>query len=93
MIDIYNWSIKKAVFRHGKLYEPYLIGYVPSIPSLEIVRIRRFYVEERLIQCKDTGSRYILRGQSGLPYDAEAIWSNFKQFTRVIHDIDISHKY
>jgi len=93
MIDIYNWSIKKVVFRHGKRYEPYLIGYVPSIPALEIVRIQRFYVEERLIQCKDTGSLYILRGQSGLPDDAEAIWGNFKQFTRAIYDIDISYKY
>jgi hypothetical protein len=93
MVDIYCWSIKKVVFRHGKLYEPYLIGYVPTVPALEIVRIQRFYVEERLIQCKDTGSRYILRGYPGLPDDAEAIWSNFKQFTRVIYDIDISHKY
>jgi hypothetical protein len=93
MIDIYNWSIKKVVFRHGKQYEPYLIGYAPTIPALEIVCIRRFYVEERLIQCEDTRSLYILRGPSGLPDDAEAIWSNFKQFTRVIHDIDISYKY
>jgi hypothetical protein len=93
MTDIYYWSIKKVVFRHGKRYEPYLIGYVPSIPALEIVRIQRFYVEERLIQCKDTGSRYILRGPSGLPDDAEAIWSNFKQFARGIYVIDISNKY
>jgi len=81
------------VFRHCNFYESYLVGYAPDLDTFGIAEIQRFYIKERRIKGKDDGHVYILSGQAGLTHEAEKFWSETKQFTRIIFDLDISHKY
>ena len=93
MIDIYEWSIRRALFRHCNFYSSYLIGYAPSCHKLEIVSIKQFYLNERLIYGKNTDKIYSLCGNSGLTDEAEEIWCDFKKIGRIIYEIDITDKY
>ncbi|MDI1278533.1 hypothetical protein [Methylobacter sp.] len=91
--NIYEWSIRKVVFRHMKVYRTYLIGYVPSYNKLEITCVNRIYLEQRLISEEGTNSNYLLCGKSGLTDEAEDIWFYHKKIVRIKYEIDISHKY
>jgi hypothetical protein len=93
MLDIYEWSIRRVVFRHCNFYDSYLIGYAPIRYKLEIVCIKQFYLRERLIYGKNTDKIYSLRGKPGLTDEAEDIWGDFKKIARIIYEIDITHKY
>ncbi|MGZ4955090.1 MAG: hypothetical protein ACXV8Q_08245 [Methylobacter sp.] len=93
IINIYEWSIRKVVFRHCNFYDSYLIGYAPSFNKLEIVCVKQFYLKERLIYGKNTDKIYSLYGNSGLTDEAEEIWSDFKKIGRIIYEIDITNKY
>ena len=93
VIDIYDWSIRKVVFRHNKYYESFLIGYVPGHNKLEIACIKRFYLKERLISEEGIDDIYYLYGQSGLTDEAEKIWGAYKICARIVYEIDITHKY
>jgi hypothetical protein len=93
MIDIYEWSIRRVVFRHCNFYNSYLIGYAPISYKLEVVCIKQFCLTERLIHDKNTDKIYSLRGKSGLTNEAEDIWGDFKKIVRIIYEIDITHKY
>jgi hypothetical protein len=69
---------------------------VPYYNKLEIVRIKRFYLEQRLIYVENednVNNIYFLSGQSGLTDDAEEIWHAYKKIPRIIHEIDITNKY
>jgi hypothetical protein len=93
MIEIYNWSIRKVIFRHSKVYEPYLVGYAPTLDTFGIAAIERFYISERLIEDKNSYRLYSLCGMPDLTNEAEKFWSETKQFARIIYDLDISYKY
>jgi hypothetical protein len=93
MIEIYNWSIRKVVFRHCNFYETYLVGYAPNFDTFGITAIERFYIKERLIEGKDSDHIYILSGKAGLTDEAEKFWSQTKQFARIIYELDITNKY
>jgi hypothetical protein len=93
MIEIYNWSIRKAVFRHSKFYEPYLVGYAPSLHTFGIASILRFDIKERLIKDKNSDQVYSLCGISGLTDEGEAFWDETKRFMRIVYEIDITNKY
>jgi hypothetical protein len=93
MIEIYSWSIRKVIFRHSKVYEPYLIGYAPSLHTFGIAAIERFYIKEGLIEDKNSYRLYSLCGISGLTDKGEEFWSETKQLGRIIYDLDITHRY
>ncbi|MFA6272657.1 MAG: hypothetical protein WC693_06240 [Patescibacteria group bacterium] len=93
IVDIYDWSIRKVVFRHCNNYSSYLIGYAPSIHKLEIVSIKHLFLKQQVICIKNTDKIYSLHGESGLTDEAEEIWSDFKKIARIIYEIDITHKY
>jgi hypothetical protein len=93
MIEIYNWSIRKVVFRHGKVYESYLVGYAPGLDTFGIAAIERFYIKEGLIEDKNSYRLYSLCGISGLTDEGEEFWSEIKQFARIVYELDITHKY
>ncbi|WP_333875757.1 hypothetical protein [Methylobacter sp.] len=93
MIEIYDWSIRKVVFKHCNFYESYLVGYAPDCRRLDIACIKRFYLKEQLICCKNRDKLYLLYGSSGLTDEAEEIWSGFKKVSRIIYEIDITDKY
>ena len=92
-INIYDWSIRKVLFRHAKHYTSVLIGHVPYYDKLEIVYIKRFYLEQRLIYEENLDNIYFLSGQSGLTDKAEKIWHAYKKNPRIVHEIDITNKY
>ncbi|MEY3787525.1 MAG: hypothetical protein RIQ94_985 [Pseudomonadota bacterium] len=91
--NIYEWSIRKVVFRHTKVYRTCLIGYVPSHNKLEITCVNRIFLEQRVISEEGTDRNYLLCGQSGLTEEAEDIWCCHKKIVRIKHETDISHKY
>jgi hypothetical protein len=93
MIKIYNWSIRKVVFRHCSFYETYLVGYSPTLDTLGMVGIQRFDTQELRINGKDNGPVYILSGQAGLSDEGEAFWAETKRFMRIIYERDITSKY
>lgn len=93
IFNMYEWSIRKVVFRHTKVYRTYLIGYVPSYNKLEITCVNRIYLEQRVISEEGTDRNYLLCGQSGLTDLAEDIWRDHKKIVRIIYEADISHKY
>jgi hypothetical protein len=93
MIEIYNWSIRKVVYRHCTFYDSYLVGYAPSLDTFGIAEIQRFYIKERLIKDKNNGQVYSLCGKSGLTNEGEKFWSETKRFVRIIYDLDITNKY
>jgi hypothetical protein len=93
IINIYEWSIRKVMYRREKRYRTYLIGYVPSYNKLEITCASRIYLEERVISEEGTDRNYLLCGQSGLTDLAEDIWRDHKKIVRIIYEADISHKY
>lgn len=93
IIKIYEWSIRKVMFRHARRYRTYLIGYVPSCNKLEITTVKRVYLKQRLISGDHTDDIYSLCGSPGLDAEAEDIWCNYKKFVRIIHEKDISHKF
>jgi hypothetical protein len=91
--NIYEWSIRKVVFRHTKVYRTYLIGYVPSYNKLEITCVNRIYLKQRLISDESTDSIFSLCGSPGLTDLAEDIWRDHKKIVRIIYETDLSHKY
>ena len=93
IIKIYDWSIRKVLFRHTKSYVTYLIGYVPSYRKLEITCIERIFLKERLISEDCSDDMYSLCGPSGIPEEAEEIWCDYKKLFHIKYEIDISHKY
>ena len=93
IIKIYEWSIRKVIFRHARFYRSYLIGYVPSYNKLEITCVKRIYLKQRLISEEGAEGIYSLCGSSGLTDEAEDIWCHYKEVVRIIHEIDITHKY
>jgi hypothetical protein len=92
-INIYDWSIRKVLFRHKKHYTSVLIGYVPYYDKIEIVYIKQFYFEQRLISEENVDNIYFLSGQSGLTDKAKKLWHAYKKNLRIVHEIDITNKY
>lgn len=92
-VDIYEWSIRKVVFRNCNNYNSYLIGYAPNINKLEIVGIKHLCLIQQVICVKNTDNIYSLCGKPGLTDEAEDIWGDFKKIARIIYEIDITHKY
>lgn len=93
IIKIYDWSIRKVIFKHAKYYVTYLIGYVPSYHKLEITCIERIFLKKRLISEDCSDDLYSLRGSFGLSDEAEEIWCDYKKLFHIKYEIDISHKY
>jgi hypothetical protein len=91
--NIYDWSIRKVIFRGYNRYTTYLIGYVPSYGKLEITSVNRIYLEQRVISQEGRVRNFLLCGQSGLTDLAEDIWHDYKNIYRISYETDISHKY
>ena len=93
IVYIYEWSIRKILCRHDSRYTTYLIGYVPSYHKLQITRVKRIHLEQRLVYERDAGGIYTLRGTSGLTDLAEDIWRDHKKIIQVTYEADITYKY
>ena len=92
-INIYDWSIRKVVFKQEKHFTSLLIGHVPYYDKIEIVRIKQFNLEDRLISDKDIDHFYFLSGLSGLTDKAKRIWHSYKKNQQIQYEIDITNKY
>jgi len=93
-INIYNWSIRKVLFKHTKKYKSILIGYVPYYKKIEIVCIKKFTLEERIIISDDNlNNMYFLSGQSGLTSKAKKILHFYNIKMQIINEIDTTNKY
>lgn len=93
IVNIYEWSIRKVMYRREKRYRSYLIGYVPSYNKLEITCVNRIYLEQRIVSDERADSLYSLCGSPGLTDLAEDIWRDHKKIVRIIYETEISHKY
>ena len=89
IIKIYDWSIRKVIFRHPRSYRTYLIGYVPKYRKLEITCVEQIFLKERLISEDCSDDMYSLCGSQGLTDEAEEIWCDYKKLLHIKYEIDI----